>query len=269
MNQKISSSRFSVFILLAMLLLAACQPQTPAPATEAPVEPPQPAPATETPAAAPEEPADPNSLTKDILLDPALATDADSIKINQYLYSGLIVLDESGNPQSGIAESWEISDDQLAYTFTIRSNAVFSDGSPITPDDIADNFNRWLDPQSPLRGTGNYEAWKTIFLGFLGQKDADGRPVSPVDGIQKVDFNTVIIHLNRPVPELLTLLGNPAFAVLSPESLSNAQYGTINSSIIASGPYVVSAWTSEGLTLSPNSSYWGDVPTADLEFSFR
>jgi ABC-type transport system substrate-binding protein len=258
--------RVFVFFIIALFLLAACQPQTPPPATD----PPQPVPATDTPAPTDEpDSADSSILRRDILLDPALATDADSIKVNQYLYIGLVVLDESGNPQPAIAESWLISDDQLAYTFTIRDDAAFSDGSPITPDAVVDNFNRWLDPESPLRGAGNYETWLTFFQGFLGEKDSDDRPVSPVDGVNKVDFNTVVLHLNRPVPDLLVYIADPAFAILKPESLQDGNYGGINSRIVASGPYQVSSWTSDKLVLTPNPAYWGLVAQVELEFTFR
>jgi ABC-type transport system substrate-binding protein len=55
-------------------------------------------------------------------------------------------------------------------SFTLRPNAVFSDGTQITPDIVAENFNRWFDPKSPLRGSGDYATWGRIFLGFLGEK---------------------------------------------------------------------------------------------------
>ncbi|MDX9990502.1 MAG: ABC transporter substrate-binding protein [Anaerolineales bacterium] len=267
MHQTKFLSRFFVLILLASFVLAACQPQT-APATQEPGVPPVSDPATETPLV-PTQPADPSALSADLLLDPALATDADSMRINQFLYSGLVMLDASGNPQPAIAESWVVSDDQLAYTFTLSPEAVFSDGTPITPDDIAANVNRWLDPQSPLRGAGSYAAWQEVFLGFLGEKDSEGRPVSPVDGINKIEFNTIVLHLNRPFPDLLTDLANPAFAIVKPDLLANGNYGKISSSIVSSGPYQVSSWTSESLTLSPNPVYWGEVPQADLQFSLR
>jgi len=265
MNHLSTPSRLFALLLTLAFLLAACQPQTPTP-TEAPAGVPA-QPATETPA--PAMPEDPNSISRDIWLDPALARDADSMRINQYLYEGLVTLDASGNPQPGIAESWLISEDTLAYTFVIRPDAVFSDGSPITPDDIVANVTRWLDPESPLRGEGNYEAWQEVFDGFLGEKDSDGRPVSPVDGVQKVDFNTVILHLNRPVPDLLVHLANPALVVLKPGALEQANYGKITSTIVSSGPYVVSSWTSDGLVLSPNPAYWGMVAQVEMEFTFR
>lgn len=209
-------------------------------------------------------------INAEINLDPALAQDADSLMVSQYLYEGLVRLDAKGEPQPAIAETWVISDDQLDYIFTLRPDAKFSDGTLITPDTIADNFNRWFDPESPLRGNGKYEAWQRIFQGFNNEKDEEKRAKSPVDGIQKVDINTVLIHLNRPVPEILVYLADPAFAILNTNALlAEAEYGKKGSTIISSGPYMISAWTEAGLILSPNPNYWGAVPEKDLNFIWR
>lgn len=268
MFQKLFSlTGFFVFSLFSAFLFVACQPPTPTPPAE---EPPQPAPATNTPAPVEEpQPEDPNALRGDILLDPALATDEDSLKVNSLLYVGLVTLDESGNVQPAIAQSWVISDDQLTYTFTLQEDAAFSDGSAITPDVVADNVTRWLDPESPLRGTGNYENWLAFFEGFLGEKDSDDRPISPVDGVNKIDFSTIVLHLNRPVPDLLVYLADPAFAILKTESLQDGNYGSINSRIIASGPYQVSSWTNDKLVLTPNPFFWGAAAQVELEFNLR
>jgi ABC-type transport system substrate-binding protein len=157
----------------------------------------------------------------------------------------------------------------LTYTFILQEDAAFSDGSAITPDVVVDNVNRWLDPESPLRGTGNYETWLAFFQGFLGEKDSDDRPISPVDGVNKIDFSTIVLHLNRPVPDLLVYLADPAFAIVKPESLQDGSYGTINSPIIASGPYQVSSWTSDKLVLTPNPLFWGMAAQVELEFTLR
>jgi len=107
-------------------------------------------------------------------------------------------------------------------------------------------------------------------LGFHGEKGEDKRPKSTVDGIQKVDFNTILIHLNRLEPNLLTYLADPAFAILKTDALAaDSAYGGRNSAIISSGPYIVSSWTDEGLTLSPNPKYWGTAPQDDLKFVWR
>lgn len=254
--------RFFAF-LLALLMVTGCQPQnTPAP-TEAPVT---------LDAAAATLPAQPTTvpaINPDLHLDPALTQDADSLMVSQYLYDGLVRLGAGDEIQPALAESWVISDDQLDYIFNLRSTATFSDGTLITPDVVVDNFNRWFDPDSPLRGTGDYATWKSIFLGFHAEIGADKRAVSPVDGIQKVDSNTVLIHLNRPEPDILKYLANPAFAILNTTTLASGPYGERGSTIISSGPYVVSDWSDAGLTLSPNSKYWGEIPSGDLNFTWR
>jgi peptide/nickel transport system substrate-binding protein len=264
MNTKKHQFRLLAFSLSLALLISACQPQ--AAATEQPE-------ASLTPAATSSETTTEGSssmaVSKDIFLDPALAQDKDSLMISAYLYEGLVTLDEAGNPQAGLAESWVISDDQLDYIFTLRPGAVFSDGTPITPDIVADNFNRWFDPKNPLHKDGDFAAWEDIFLGFLGEKDENDRAKSSVDGIQKVDSSTVLLHLSRPVPETLVYLANPAFAILNTNVVALGDYGTKDSKITSSGPYVVSSWSDEGLVLAPNDEYWGTVPTGNLNFTWR
>jgi peptide/nickel transport system substrate-binding protein len=270
MKLSLTPLRILTFLLVCLVVLTGCQLQnavTPTAAAQSPI-------ATDVPQTQPPAPtavpADNSSaISADILLDPALAKDADSLKVSQYLYEGLVSLDKDGKVQPALAESWVISDDQLDYIFTLRENAAFSDGTPITPDIVAANFNRWFDPLSSLRGGGDYAAWKRVFLGFHGEKGADKRPISQVDGIQKVDFNTVLIHLNRLEPKLLTYLADPAFVILKPETLTAGGYGTQKSKIISSGPYLVSAWTEAGLTLSPNPKYWGSQPQGDLKFTWH
>jgi len=273
MKPHLTPVRLCVSLLACLVLLTGCQLQanTP-PAISQPVQatdtlPTQLPAATKPPAA---HQADGSSaISVNILLDPALAQDTDSLKLNQSLYQGLVRLDASGKVQPALAESWVVSDDQLDYIFKLRPTAAFSDGTFVTPDVVAANFNRWFDPQSPLRGSGDYAAWQRIFLGFHGEKDANGRPKSPVDGIQKVDLNTVLVHLNRLEPNLLTYLADPAFAILKPEALAAGGYGVQKSTIISSGSYVVSSWTDAGLTLSPNPKYWDTASKDDLKFTWH
>jgi len=265
MTPYLTPSRIPAFLLICLFLLTACQPKTIV--TDEPNPPPTQAPVAAT---SPTLTDNPNVVSANITLDPALTQDVDSLKVSRYLYEGLVSLDSSGKVQPALAESWVVSDDQLDYIFTLRGNAVFSDGTPITPDIVADNFNRWFDPQNSLHGKGNYATWQNIFQGFHGEKSADKRPKSQVDGIQKVDFNTVLIHLNRLEPKMLTYLADPAFAILKTDALAaDSKYGGRNSKIISSGPYVISSWTDAGLTLSPNPKYWGTAPQGDLKFVWR
>jgi peptide/nickel transport system substrate-binding protein len=262
---------FGLLVILA-LTLGACAPQTPTAAPKPPTDsqPAQPGEQPEQPGEQPASPAEDGSIaiSRAILLDPARATTPDSVLVNQYLYLGLVKLDANGEAQPAIAESWVVSEDRLTYIFTLRADAVFSDGAPITADDIVANFDRWLDPESPLRGDGTYDAWLEIFGGFLGERDDDGRTLSIVDGAQKFDNRTVLIHLSRPMDDLLAALSLPPFAILSPEALQDG-YGTSADGLVSSGAYIVSKWDANGITLSPNPLYW-DTPAEDeITFSFK
>lgn len=202
-------------------------------------------------------------------LDPAKTEDPNSLLVSNYLYEGLVRSDENGQVVPGLALSWVISDDELDYIFDIRQNAKFSDGSTITVDAIVANFNRWFEPENPLHGDGNYPSWLKLFLAFNGERDANDRAISQVDGIQKVDTNTMLIHLSRQEPQLLSYLTQPAFAILSPSALESSTYGTRQSTIISSGPYVVTSWTEEEIKLSPNPQYWNPQAADVMNFILK
>lgn len=252
MNSQNIKIKFLGITLVVFLFLAGCQPaQTEQPEPES----------TPTVESAPieSEPVEPIEVSADLILDPAITEDPDSLLVSQYLYEGLVRLDENGNVQPGLSESWVISDDQLDYIFELRPGLKFSDGTDITADIIVANFNRWFDPQNALHGDGNFPTWKKIFLAFNGERDSENRALSPVDGIQKVDENTVIIHLNRLEPNLLNYLALPAFTVLKTDALAAGGYGAQGSEIISSGAYIVESWTDEGMNLIPNPNYWSPV----------
>lgn len=210
------------------------------------------------------------SISKDILLDPALANDPDSQKVNSNLYETLVKMD-GDKPVGALAESWRISESMLDYQFTLQNNVTFQDGTPFNADAVVTNFNRWFDPNDPLHGSGDYAAWKENFGGFKGEKDAEGNPVSTFDGIQKIDDYTVLIHLNRPDDKVLTKLADLAFSIASPSLLTANvdNYGSSADTVAGTGPYTVSTWTDQGLSLEPFANYWGTVPTDNINFSFK
>ena len=262
MDKKFPTLKILASLIAAVLFLTGCQPKS----TETPL--PDGPEITATEQVTLPKPGEPFAISQDITIDPAVTEDIDSLLVSRYLYEGLVRLDDNGDVQPGLASSWIISDDQLDYIFTIRPNAQFSDGTPITTDIIVDNFNRWFDPQSPLHGDGNYPSWKAIFLGFNGERDAENKAVSQVDGVQKVDQNLVIVHLNRPVPELLQYLASPAFSILSVDALSSGNYDMRDNSVITSGPYLIASWTDSGLTLAPSKSYWNPAE-GNIEFIWK
>lgn len=209
------------------------------------------------------------AISADLVLDPALVAsdDVSSMIICEYLYDALVTVD-GGAINPGLALSWIESDGGLEYEFQLRTDAVFSDGTPVSADVVIANFNRWFDPEHPLHGADStvFQAWLQYFSGFRGELDADDKPVSLFDGIEKVDDRTVLIHLNEPMPEFLETIAMPFFSILNPAALEAGDYGMAASSVDGTGAYLIGDWMDTGLTLVPNGDFWGDVPAEDMNF---
>lgn len=216
-------------------------------------------------------PIPPNAISRAIRLDPATTDDGDSLMISSYIYDCLTRLDASGQPQPALALTWTPSEDELDYVVALRQGVKFQNGSDFNADVVLANFNRWFDPKNALHGNATYSGWKHYFLGFQGDVDANSIPLSFFDGVEKVDKYTVLIHLNRPAPDLFTILANPYFAILDPYLLATKgdTYGTLIDSISGTGAYEILYWDDLGLVLSPNSVFWGSKPTADVEFGWK
>lgn len=243
-----------VVVLIAMFVLAACGAQaTPTASSSGGGNQAQPTAAATT--AATTAAATVMNISKNIMLDPALASDADSKTVIGYVYEGLVKL-ENGSPAPALASSWTVSGDGLDYIFTLRSGATFHDGTPVNADAVITNFNRWFDPKDANHGSGMYDAWTAAFKGFKGS--------STVDGMEKVNETTVILHLNTPDANLLTKLADPAFSIVDPAALTAAGFGTQTGKDGGSGAYKIGAWTATDLTLEPASS----AVSGNLDFKF-
>ena len=94
------------------------------------------------------------ALSADIRgFDPALATDVRTGKLISLVYDNLVSFGDSVEIIPGLAKKWSVSSDGKKYSFTIRSNAFFHDGNPITSKDVAFSFERIINPKtlSPQR----------------------------------------------------------------------------------------------------------------------
>ena len=266
MNKQFTN-RLLVILILTVLLLSACGGSGGVPNN--PTEPPasntlvveQPTQALPpTPSGA--------TISKDILLDPANATDADSLSIIAYLYEGLFKV-EGSDVTPVLAESYTVSDDGLDYIITLRPNVTFHDGSPLNADAVVANFNRWFDLEDPAH-SGDFAAWGDLFGGFKGKTNEGGAPKSTFDGAEKVDDLTVLIHLTIPDSQFIVKLNNPAFSIVSPTAFGADYFGTMLGQAAGTGPYSLASWSETTLALNPNAEYWGGpVATALLEFLFQ
>ena len=140
-------------------------------------------------------------------LDPAINQTVDGSIYLRHMFEGLTKSDQTGNYVAGIAEKWEVSDDQLTWTFHIRSDAKWSDGKAVTAGDFVYAWQRGVNPAtaSPyayqLYYIKNAEAINSQYVGTDGepakvQMDADGNPVTDADGNMTPDENGQYVSAN-------------------------------------------------------------------------
>ena len=260
--KKITLFTFIVLTTISLFLVA-CQP---AAQDAAPSEPE--APAEEAAEPAPtittilEEEMSDFDTPEGVVFDPARGLKRENVGL---VYETLLKVGENGILVPMLALGATVSDDGLDYIIDLRPGVKFHDGSTLNADVVIANFDRWYDPANA------FGAWFVEFGGFKGDVDEEGKPASKYDGIEKVDDLTVLIHLNEPDATFLNKLAYSNFAIISLDAVENPDFGTEAGGDGGSGPYMISAWNENGLSLEPYADYWNPnaVPTEDKNISFK
>lgn len=257
-------------VLLALLMLVSCgkkeeaaaAPAAPAPAATtaaAPAEAPkaaEPAPVVEEPAPAPAEDkvvfrisngAEPESL------DPAKIQGVPEHRIFETLFEGLIVYDpKTADGVPGLAESWEVSEDGMTYTFKLRK-ANWSDGTPITAHDVVYSWLRELAPE-----TASPYAWFPVMFLAGANEYNTGEAGPEAVQIRALDDYTFQMDLIGPLPYVIGALGHYSFAVVPQHAIE--KYGDewiLPENFVGNGPYTLKEWTPQDKIVAvKNEAYW-------------
>ena len=145
-------------------------------------------------------------------LDPALvlAADQPSMSAVEMIYSGLVTLNGNLQVQPQLAQSWSVSQDGLTYTFHLRHNLKFSDGTPLSAADVAYSIDRALQPATK-------STVAPIYLSLI--KDSDKMlggfiPTLINDSLITPDANTLVISIKKKAPYFLAMLTYPSSFVV-------------------------------------------------------
>ncbi|MEL6451862.1 MAG: ABC transporter substrate-binding protein [Pseudomonadota bacterium] len=169
-------------------------------------------------------------------LDP---TSAAAGAIDSVLYSnvfeGLTRFMGDGSVVPGLAESWEISDDGLTYTFSLRAGVTFHDGTTMDAEDVKFTLDRILAEDSA-------NAQKALY--------------AAISAVEVVDPQTVRLTLSEPNGNMLFNLAWGDAVIVAPESIA-----AIKQQPIGTGPFKFDSWTQgDSIQISQYDGYWGAAP---------
>ena len=191
-------------------------------------------------------------------LDPHKMRSVQAGEVMRDLGEGLATYTANGELVPGTAESWTISDDGLTYTFTLRENARWSNGEPVTAGDFVAAWRRLVTPQTAAFNANLAEAIVNAPEILAGQATASTL------GVEAVDERTLVVSLSRPTAYFLNLLTYPSLFPVHPPSL--AEHGDAFSrpgNMISNGAYKLDAWEAGSvISLSRNEHYWNNAATA-------
>lgn len=194
-------------------------------------------------------------------LDPGRQFETTGAIIVPAIYDTLLTFVDNDvtTPVPSLAESWEVNDDATEFTFTLRADATFSDGSPVTAEDAAFSLNRVRE----LKGNGSF-----LMEGVTAEA---------------IDDATLKLTSEKPNPALPRILPTPTLGILNSEVViaaggtadvgadaSDTAEESLNTASAGSGPYLLESFSiTDETIIVANPDYWGDEPAAFERIVFR
>jgi len=167
------------------------------------------------------------------------------------LFEGLISEDEKGKINPALAESWSLSKDETFYTFKIRENAKWSDGSDITAEDFVIFFSEFLN-----KNIENRYAEQLYYI-FGAEDYRKGKCDFNNVAIRATDKRTLEIRLNYPCNYFLNILSQPAYSLRKLNDDNLKSWKKSYKEILYSGAFAIDDFSDNGgVTLKKNENYW-------------
>ncbi|MEG0108198.1 MAG: peptide ABC transporter substrate-binding protein [Lachnospiraceae bacterium] len=185
-------------------------------------------------------------------LDPQLMNSIPSATIGYHIFDGLM-RSQKGEIIPAAAESYEMSEDGMTYTFQLRDGLKWSDGEALKAEDFVYGFQRLLDPAT---------ASEYAFLGMVVKNAAKvnaGEVGVEELGIKAIDEKTVEIQLEYAAPYFLGMLSNPSFMPTRKDQVDEfgKEFAGDAEKNVYNGPFMVKNWKhNDRLILEKNPNYW-------------
>ncbi|WP_288222296.1 peptide ABC transporter substrate-binding protein, partial [uncultured Clostridium sp.] len=186
-------------------------------------------------------------------IDPTLNTSSGAGSIIDNAFEGLMRLDENEKAKPGVAEKYEVSDDQLVYTFHLRKDAKWSDGQPVTAKDFEYSWVRAL-----TKDTAAEYSYQLYYI-KNAEKFYNGQATREELGIEVVDDYTLKVTLEAPTAYFLELTAFTTYMPLREDIVSANPEGwaTEPETYVSNGPFKLVQWDmKDQLVFERNEEYW-------------
>jgi len=195
-------------------------------------------------------------------LDPHKASgDWQNRIIGDYI-EGLVAEDATAEPIPGQAESWEVSEDGLVYTFKLRDGISWSDGTPVTAGDFEFAFRRLFNPAT----AAEYAYLQYPIKGGSEMAEGSIAPDSADFGVKAIDDKTLEITLEGPTPFFLGALTHyTAYPVPRHVIEEHGDDWTNPENIVSNGPYTVTEWVPGSYVRSVKSETYYDKDSVQID----
>ena len=193
-------------------------------------------------------------------IDPALNSTIDGGNMLITAFEGLLIVDENNQVQPGQAESWEVSEDGLTWTFHLREGLKWSDGTDLDATDFVYTYKRVADPDTAA-------PYSQTAVGMIAGYDEAMNGNPDALQVEAPDANTFVVHLSYPCTYFDKLA---AFATLSPVQQETIEangdaWATAPETYVSNGPYYMTEWTvGQQIVFSKNPYYKGGWDTSKI-----
>jgi peptide/nickel transport system substrate-binding protein len=172
-----------------------------------------------------------------VALDGALISDGESGRVIIQIYEGLVSLKPGTTiVEPSLATKWKASPNGKVWTFTLRPNVKFSDGTAMDAAAVCYNFNRWYNFTGSFQNPSATYYWQTVFGGFKTYDPKSGAPKGSLFSSCKATAPlTAQIALTSASASFLGALSLPSFFIGSPTAMQ--KYGADQGSVDADGVF--------------------------------
>jgi len=190
-------------------------------------------------------------------LDPQVATDGTSFEVIADYTDGLKQMDADGKVVDALCASEKVSDDGLTYTFTIRDDAKWSNGDPVTAADFVFGWQRAVDPAV----ASEYSYMMSDIGQIKNAADiiAGNKPVTDL-GVTALDEKTLQVQLEVPVSYFDQLLYFPTYYPMNEKFFDacNGNYGTSADTVLSDGAFILTSYepAATSFTMEKNPDYY-------------